>query len=99
MISIIGSPCAFAPLTTWRTAAGVRDLSEAVVYQKTGSGNILRVIASSPTDAPVLKAIVESASYLRCFDPATMLRTAFSGLLESGSTVSTGSDALEHRSQ
>ncbi|HEX9492019.1 MAG TPA: GAF domain-containing protein, partial [Thermoanaerobaculia bacterium] len=37
------------------------DLSEALVYQ-TGSGNILKVIASSPTDvAPTLKAIVESA--------------------------------------
>jgi GAF domain-containing protein len=41
-----------------------RELSEALVYQ-TGSGNILRVIASSPTDiAPVLKAIVESACEL-----------------------------------
>jgi two-component system NtrC family sensor kinase len=41
-----------------------RDLSEALVYQ-TGSGNILRVIASSPTDiGPVLKAIVESACEL-----------------------------------
>jgi GAF domain-containing protein len=37
------------------------DLSEALVYQ-TGSSNILRVIASSPTDVgPALKAIVESA--------------------------------------
>ena len=37
------------------------DLSEALVYQ-TGSGNILKVIASSPTDVgPALKAIVESA--------------------------------------
>jgi two-component system, NtrC family, sensor kinase len=41
--------------------AKTRDLSEALTYQ-TGSGNILRVIASSPTDVkPVLKAIVESA--------------------------------------
>ncbi|MEA2859309.1 MAG: hypothetical protein QOC72_1348, partial [Methylobacteriaceae bacterium] len=41
-----------------------RELSEALVYQ-TGSGNILRVIASSPTDiAPVLRAIVESACEL-----------------------------------
>ena len=41
-----------------------RELSEALVYQ-TGSGNILRVIASSPTDiGPVLKAIVESACEL-----------------------------------
>jgi two-component system NtrC family sensor kinase len=38
-----------------------RDLSEALTYQ-TGSSNILRVIASSPTEVvPVLKAIVESA--------------------------------------
>jgi signal transduction histidine kinase len=38
-----------------------RELSEALVYQ-TGSGNILRVIASSPTNVkPVLKAIVDSA--------------------------------------
>jgi signal transduction histidine kinase len=41
--------------------AKTRDLEEALVYQ-TGSGNILRVIASSPTDVkPVLTAIVESA--------------------------------------
>ena len=45
--------------------AKTRDLSEALVHQ-TGSGNILRVIASSPTDiGPVLKAIVESACELR----------------------------------
>ena len=38
-----------------------RDLTEALTYQ-TGSANILRVIASSPTDiSPVLQAIVESA--------------------------------------
>jgi GAF domain-containing protein len=44
--------------------AKTRDLSEALIYQ-TGSGNILRVIASSPTDVgPVLKAIVESACEL-----------------------------------
>src|SRR6202158_4804461 len=44
--------------------AKTRDLSEALVYQ-TGSGNILSVIASSPTDiGPVLKAIVESACEL-----------------------------------
>ena len=44
--------------------AKTRELSEALVYQ-TGSGNILRVIASSPTDiGPVLKAIVESACEL-----------------------------------
>ena len=44
--------------------AKTRDLSEALVYQ-TGSGKILRVIASSPTDVgPVLRAIVESACEL-----------------------------------
>jgi two-component system, NtrC family, sensor kinase len=44
--------------------AKTRDLSEALVYQ-TGSGNILRVIASSPTNiGPVLSAIVESACEL-----------------------------------
>jgi GAF domain-containing protein len=41
-----------------------RDLSEALTYQ-TGSANILKVIASSPTDVgPVLSAIVESACEL-----------------------------------
>jgi GAF domain-containing protein len=44
--------------------AKTRDLSEALTYQ-TGSANILRVIASSPTDInPVLQAIVESACEL-----------------------------------
>ncbi|MGB8398220.1 GAF domain-containing protein [Bradyrhizobium sp.] len=44
--------------------AKTHDLTEALTYQ-TGSGNILRVIASSPTDVqPVLKAIVESACEL-----------------------------------
>ena len=44
--------------------AKTRDLTEALTYQ-TGSGNILQVIASSPTDVePVLKAIVESACEL-----------------------------------
>jgi two-component system, NtrC family, sensor kinase len=44
--------------------AKTRDLSEALTYQ-TGSGDILKVIASSPTDVgPVLKAIVESACRL-----------------------------------
>lgn len=44
--------------------AKTRDLSEALTYQ-TGSANILRVIASSPTDvAPVLDAIVKSACQL-----------------------------------
>lgn len=41
--------------------AKTRDLEEALRHQ-TGSANILRVIASSPTDVnPVLQAIVESA--------------------------------------
>jgi len=41
--------------------AKTRDLTEALTYQ-TGSANILKVIASSPTDVePVLTAIVESA--------------------------------------
>ena len=44
--------------------AKTRDLTEALTYQ-TGSANILKVIASSPTDVePVLKGIVESACEL-----------------------------------
>jgi len=44
--------------------AKTRDLAEALTYQ-TGSSNILRVIASSPTDVgPVLQAIVDSACEL-----------------------------------
>jgi GAF domain-containing protein len=44
--------------------AKTRDLSEALTYQ-TSSGNILSVIASSPTNIdPVLNAIVESACEL-----------------------------------
>jgi len=44
--------------------AKTRELSEALTYQ-TGSENILRVIASSPTDVgPVLQAIVERACEL-----------------------------------
>jgi GAF domain-containing protein len=55
--------------------AKTRDLSEALVYQ-TGSGNILRVIASSPTDiGPVLKAIVESACELcKAYDAVVRLK-------------------------
>src|SRR5258708_2680992 len=55
--------------------AKTRDLSEALTYQ-TGSSNILSVIASSPTDvAPVLKAIVESASELcEAYDAAVVLK-------------------------
>ncbi|NOJ43399.1 GAF domain-containing protein [Bradyrhizobium sp. WSM 1791] len=52
--------------------ARTRELSEALTYQ-TGSSNILRVIASSPTDVkPVLKAIVESACELCDADDALM---------------------------
>ena len=52
-----------------------RELSEALTYQ-TGSENILRVIASSPTDVePVLKAIVESACELcDAYDAIVRLR-------------------------
>jgi signal transduction histidine kinase len=55
--------------------AKTRDLSEALVYQ-TGSGNILRVIASSPTDVgPVLRAIVESACELcEAYDAVVRLK-------------------------
>jgi two-component system NtrC family sensor kinase len=55
--------------------AKTRELSEALVYQ-TGSSNILRVIASSPTDVgPVLKAIVESACVLcEAFDAVIFLK-------------------------
>jgi GAF domain-containing protein len=55
--------------------AKTRDLSEALIYQ-TGSANILRVIASSPTDVgPVLKAIIDSACELcEANDAAVLLR-------------------------
>jgi signal transduction histidine kinase len=55
--------------------AKTRDLSEALRYQ-TGSGNILNVIASSPTDVqPVLRAIVESACELcDAHDAVVLLR-------------------------
>ncbi len=55
--------------------ARTRDLSEALVYQ-TGSGNILRVIASSPTDVgPVLKGIVDSACELcEAYDAVVALK-------------------------
>ena len=55
--------------------AKTRDLSEALIYQ-TESGNILRVIASSPTDVgPVLKAIVDSACELcDAYDAAVLLK-------------------------
>jgi signal transduction histidine kinase len=51
------------------------DLTEALTYQ-TGSANILKVIASSPTDVePVLKAIVESACELcEAYDAVVMLK-------------------------
>jgi len=61
--------------------ARTRDLSEALTYQ-TGSGNILRVIASSPTDVkPVLKAIVESACQLCEADDALATLTDGEDLL------------------
>src|SRR5258706_5177035 len=55
--------------------AKTHDLSEALIHQ-TGSGNILRVIASSPTDVgPVLKAIVESACELcEAYDAVVRLK-------------------------
>ena len=55
--------------------AKTRDLTEALTYQ-TGSGNILRVIASSPTDVgPVLQAIVESACELcEAYDSIVLLK-------------------------
>jgi GAF domain-containing protein len=55
--------------------AKTRELTEALTYQ-TGSGNILRVIASSPTDVgPVLKAIVENASELcEAYDAVVLLK-------------------------
>jgi GAF domain-containing protein len=52
--------------------ARTRDLTEALTYQ-TGSSNILKVIASSPTDVgPVLKAIVENACELCEADDAVV---------------------------
>jgi signal transduction histidine kinase len=55
--------------------AKTRDLSEALTYQ-TGSANILKVIASSPTDVePALKAIVESACELcEAYDSVLVLK-------------------------
>ena len=55
--------------------AKTRDLTEALTYQ-TGSGNILSVIASSPTDVgPVLNAIVESACELcEAYDAIVLLK-------------------------
>jgi GAF domain-containing protein len=55
--------------------AKTSELTEALTYQ-TGSGNILKVIASSPTDvAPVLKAIVESACEIcEAIDAALLLK-------------------------
>jgi signal transduction histidine kinase/uncharacterized small protein (DUF1192 family) len=53
--------------------AKTRDLEEALTYQ-TGAGNILKVIASSPTDiGPVLKAIVTSACALCDADDALVM--------------------------
>ncbi|MGY3617618.1 GAF domain-containing protein [Bradyrhizobium sp. USDA 10063] len=55
--------------------AKTRDLQEALTYQ-TGSANILKVIASSPTDVgPALRAIVESACELcDAYDAAVVLK-------------------------
>lgn len=55
--------------------AKTRDLSEALTYQ-TGSANILKVIASSPTDVePVLRTIVESACELcAAYDSVVVLK-------------------------
>jgi GAF domain-containing protein len=55
--------------------AKTRDLSEALNYQ-TGSANILKVIASSPTDVgPVLQAIVESACELcEAYDAVVLMK-------------------------
>jgi two-component system NtrC family sensor kinase len=55
--------------------AKTRDLSDALMYQ-TGSANILKVIASSPTDVgPVLQAIAESACELcEAVDASVFLR-------------------------
>src|SRR3954453_21889741 len=52
-----------------------RDLQEALTYQ-TGSANILKVIASSPTDVdPVLNAIAESACELcDAYDAVVVLK-------------------------
>ncbi len=58
-----------------KVEARTHDLNEALVYQ-TGSSNILKVIASSPTDvAPVLQAIVDSACEVcDAQDAAVMLK-------------------------
>ncbi|MDI1267134.1 MAG: GAF domain-containing protein [bacterium] len=55
--------------------AKTRDLTEALTYQ-TGSGNILKVIASSPTVVgPVLKAIVDNACEIcNAYDAAVVLQ-------------------------
>jgi two-component system NtrC family sensor kinase len=55
--------------------AKTRDLQEALTYQ-TGSANILKVIASSPTDVqPVLRAIAETACELcEAYDAVVLLR-------------------------
>ncbi len=63
--------------------AKTRDLTEALTYQ-TGSANILKVIASSPTDIkPVLQAIVESACEL-CGAYDAVLRLKKDDMLEIG---------------
>ncbi len=55
--------------------AKTRDLEEALIYQ-TGSSNILKVIASSPTDVgPALRAIAESACEIcNAYDAVVFLK-------------------------
>lgn len=55
--------------------AKTRDLTEALTYQ-TGSANILKVIAASPTEVgPVLKAIVDNACEVcEAYDAAVLLK-------------------------
>ena len=58
--------------------AKTRDLAEALTYQ-TGSANILKVIASSPTNVePVLRTIVESACELcEAYDAVLVLKEGY----------------------
>lgn len=58
-----------------KVEARTRDLNEALIHQ-TSAGEILRVIASSPTDVgPVLRAVAENAAELcQASDVAVLLR-------------------------
>jgi GAF domain-containing protein len=68
--------------------ARTRELSEALTYQ-TGSANILKVIASSPTQIkPVLQAVVESACEL-CGAYDVVLRLKKGDTLELGAHYGT----------